>query len=29
MDNSRWRGALLGFLIAGPIVFRILGAPFG
>ncbi len=27
--NPRWRGALLGFLIAGPILFRILGAPLG
>jgi hypothetical protein len=27
IDAPRWRGALLGFLIAGPIVFRLLGAP--
>jgi len=27
--SPRWRGALLGFLIAGPIVFRLLGAPLG
>ncbi len=27
--NPRWRGALLGFLIAGPILFRLLGAPLG
>jgi hypothetical protein len=25
----RWRGVLLGFLITGPIVFRLLGAPLG
>jgi hypothetical protein len=25
--DPRWRGALLGFLIAGPILFRLLGAP--
>jgi hypothetical protein len=29
VDNPRWRGALLGFLIAGPIVFRLFGAPLG
>jgi hypothetical protein len=29
IENPRWRGALLGFLIAGPIVFRLLGAPLG
>jgi hypothetical protein len=28
IESPRWRGALLGFLIAGPIVFRLLGAPF-
>jgi hypothetical protein len=28
-ENPRWRGALLGFLIAGPILFRLLGAPLG
>jgi hypothetical protein len=27
--NPRWRSALLGFLIAGPILFRLFGAPFG
>lgn len=27
--NRRWRSALLGFLIAGPILFRIFGAPLG
>jgi hypothetical protein len=27
--DPRWRSALLGFLIAGPIVFRLLGAPLG
>ena len=29
IKNPSWRTALLGFLIAGPIVFRIFGAPFG
>jgi len=29
VENPRWRGALLGFLIAGPIVFRLFGAPLG
>jgi hypothetical protein len=29
ISNPRWRGALLGFLIAGPILFRLLGAPLG
>ena len=29
IENPRWRGALLGFLIAGPIVFRLFGAPLG
>jgi hypothetical protein len=29
IDDFRWRGALLGFLIAGPILFRIFGAPLG
>jgi hypothetical protein len=28
-ENARWRNALLGFLIAGPIVFRLFGAPLG
>jgi len=27
--DPRWRSALLGFLIAGPILFRIFGAPLG
>ena len=29
IESPRWRGALLGFLVAGPIVFRLLGAPLG
>ncbi len=29
IESPRWRGALLGFLIAGPIIFRLLGAPLG
>ncbi len=29
IESPRWRGALLGFLIAGPIAFRLLGAPLG
>jgi hypothetical protein len=29
IESPRWRGALLGFLIAGPIVFRLFGAPLG
>lgn len=29
IENRRWRSALLGFLIVGPIVFRIFGAPLG
>jgi hypothetical protein len=29
IENPRWRNALLGCLIAGPIVFRLLGAPLG
>lgn len=29
IENPRWRGALLGFLIAGPILFRLFGAPLG
>jgi len=29
IESARWRGALLGFFIAGPILFRILGAPLG
>lgn len=27
--SPRWRGTLLGFLIAGPILFEVLGAPLG
>ena len=29
IESLRWRNALLGFLIAGPIVFRLFGAPLG
>ncbi len=29
IEAPRWRGALLAFFIAGPIVFRLLGAPLG
>ena len=29
IEGPRWRNALLAFLIAGPIVFRIFGAPLG
>ncbi|MGC1355759.1 MAG: hypothetical protein WA851_08210, partial [Xanthobacteraceae bacterium] len=29
INAPRWRTALLAFLIAGPVVFRILGAPLG
>ena len=29
IEDPRWRSALLGFLIAGPIVFRLFGAPLG
>jgi hypothetical protein len=29
VEHPRWRTALLGLLIAGPILFRIFGAPFG
>jgi hypothetical protein len=29
IDSSRWRAGLLAFLIAGPIVFRLFGAPLG
>ena len=29
ITSPRWRNALLGFLIAGPIVFRLFGAPLG
>ena len=29
IESDRWRNALLGFLIAGPIAFRLLGAPLG
>jgi hypothetical protein len=29
IEAQRWRAGLLGFLVAGPILFRILGAPLG
>ena len=29
IKNPRWRNVLLGFLIAGPIAFELLGAPLG
>jgi hypothetical protein len=29
VENPRWRSALVGFLIAGPIIFHLLGAPLG
>jgi hypothetical protein len=29
LEAPRWRNALLGFLIAGPILFRLFGAPLG
>jgi hypothetical protein len=29
IESPRWRNALLGFLIAGPIAFHLLGAPLG
>ena len=29
IESPRWRSALLGFLIAGPMVFELLGAPLG
>jgi hypothetical protein len=29
VEAPRWRGALLGFLIAGPAIFRVFGAPLG
>ena len=29
IETPRWRNGLLAFLIAGPIVFRLLGAPPG
>ena len=29
IESPRWRGGLLTFLIAGPILFRIFGAPLG
>jgi hypothetical protein len=29
ISAPRWRMALLTFLIAGPVIFRILGAPVG
>ena len=29
IEAPRWRNALLAFLIAGPVAFRIFGAPLG
>jgi hypothetical protein len=29
VETPRWRGALLAFLVAGPVLFRVLGAPLG
>ena len=29
VQSPRWHAGLLAFLIAGPIVFRLFGAPFG
>ena len=29
IESPRWRNALLAFLIAGPVIFRIFGAPLG
>ena len=29
IDAPRWRNALLAFLVAGPVIFRIFGAPLG
>jgi hypothetical protein len=29
VETPRWRAALLTFLVAGPVLFRILGAPLG
>jgi hypothetical protein len=29
IEPPRWRNALLAFLIAGPVLFRIFGAPLG
>ncbi len=29
VDRPRWRSALIAFLIAGPLLFRLLGAPIG
>ena len=29
VEAPRWRAALLAFLIAGPVIFRIFGAPLG
>jgi uncharacterized membrane protein len=29
IDAPRWRAALLAFLVAGPVVFRLFGAPLG
>ena len=28
LETPRWRNALLAFLIAGPVLFRIFGAPW-
>jgi hypothetical protein len=29
LGEPRWRNAVLAFLIAGPVIFRIFGAPLG
>jgi hypothetical protein len=29
IQQPRWRNGLLAFLIAGPVLFRIFGAPLG
>jgi len=29
IETPRWRAGLLAFLIAGPVIFRIFGAPLG
>jgi hypothetical protein len=29
VEAPRWRAALLEFLIAGPVIFRVFGAPLG
>jgi hypothetical protein len=29
VEAPRWRAALLAFLIAGPAIFRVFGAPLG